>query len=87
MRIQPSSPMLLESFNVTEMAPICKPSSKEVNRFVASVNFCGKETQRNERAGDFCKKVAASDMMLAATCQEAIKIFLQFLMGDLNPIL
>lgn len=31
------------------------------------------------------KKIAASNMQLAATCQEAIKIFLQFLMGDLNP--
>lgn len=34
---------------------------------------------------DCLKKIAASDMTLAATCQEAIKIFLQFLMGDLNP--
>ena len=32
-----------------------------------SATFFGKEEQRNERAGDFCKKIAASDMKLAAT--------------------
>lgn len=32
-----------------------------------SVTFCGKETQRNKCAGDFCKKAAASDIKPAAT--------------------
>ena len=37
-----------------------------------SVTFSEKETQRNERAGGFCKKVAASDMQLAETWWEMV---------------
>ena len=36
------------------------------------MTFCEKKTQPNERTGDF-KKVAASDMQLAATCNNAAK--------------
>lgn len=32
-----------------------------------SMTFCGKKMHRNERAGNFSIKVAASDMTLAAT--------------------
>ena len=45
-------------------------------RFRAARPFSEKETQRNERAGDFCKKVAASNIQLAATCQAAVKRYI-----------
>ena len=48
-------------------------SSSASNNKSAAWPFSKKETRQNTRTGDFCKKVAARDIQLAATCNDVAK--------------